>query len=163
MLSDILIKAVVITISDSRTESDDLSGTTLANLLTSAGVQVLEKIIVPDDADTISKVLIEISERDNVNLIMTTGGTGISPRDNTPEATMSVIEKEIPGISEAMRLVTMRKNPRAILSRGVSGIRNNTLIINLPGSPKAVQECFEIISPILNHAIELIEGKKAHP
>jgi molybdenum cofactor synthesis domain-containing protein len=163
MLSDILIKAVVITISDSRTESDDLSGTTLANLLTSAGVQVLEKIIVPDDADTISKVLIEISERDSVNLIMTTGGTGISPRDNTPEATMSVIEKEIPGISEAMRLVTMRKNPRAILSRGVSGIRNNTLIINLPGSPKAVQECFEIISPILNHAIELIEGKKAHP
>ncbi|RMG00025.1 MAG: MogA/MoaB family molybdenum cofactor biosynthesis protein [Acidobacteria bacterium] len=163
MLSDILIKAVVITISDSRTESDDLSGTTLVNLLTSAGVQVLEKMIVPDDTDTISRVLIEISERDNVNLIMTTGGTGISPRDNTPEATMSVIEKEIPGISEAMRLVTMQKNPRAILSRGVSGIRNNTLIINLPGSPKAVQECFEIISPILNHAIELIEGKKAHP
>ncbi len=163
-MQDTLIKAVVVTISDSRHESDDVSGTTLKELLLSIGACVVEKIIVRDDIDQISKVLIEMSDRKDVNLIMTTGGTGLSPRDNTPEATKKVIEKEVPGIAEAMRLTTMQKTPMAILSRGVCGIRKDTLIVNLPGSPKAVTECFEVIKPVLTHAVNLIENKRScHP
>lgn len=163
-MQDALIKAVVVTVSDSRHGSDDLSGTTLTGLLLSIGAYIVEKMIVRDDIDQISKVLIEMSDREDVNLIMTTGGTGLSPRDNTPEATKRVIEKEVPGIAEAMRLTTMQKTPMAILSRGVCGIRKGTLIVNLPGSPKAVIECFEVIKPVLTHAINLIENKRVfHP
>lgn len=156
------IRAVVITVSDSRQESDDLSGTTLVGLLISIGAEVVEKSIVRDDIQQISEAIVKFSDREDVNLIVTTGGTGLSPRDNTPEATLQVIEKQVPGVAEAIRIRTVEKTPTAILSRGVCGIRNKTLIVNLPGSSKAVQECFDIIKPILAHAINLIQGKKVH-
>lgn len=95
-------------------------------------------------------------------MIVTTGGTGFAERDNTPEATRAVIEKEAPGLAEAMRRETAKTNAKAILSRGVCGIRNNTLIINLPGSPRGVQECFEVIKPVLQHAVNLLSGKTNH-
>jgi molybdenum cofactor synthesis domain-containing protein len=157
------IKAAVVTISDSRQDSNDVSGVTLVGLLLSFGAEVVDKIIVSDDFEKIVETLEKITERADIDLIITTGGTGISPRDNTPEATLKVVEKIVPGLAEAMRLETMKKTPTAILSRGICGIRKNKLIINLPGSPNAVVECFEVIQPVLKHAINLIKGKeKAH-
>jgi molybdopterin adenylyltransferase len=156
------IKAVVITVSDSRQESTDVSGVTLVGLLLSFGAEIVDKIIVSDDPEKIAETLEKMSDRSDVNLILTTGGTGLSPRDNTPEATLKVVEKLVPGITEAIRFQTMKKTPTAILSRGVCGIRKNTLIINFPGSPNAVVECFEVIEPILKHAISLIQGKNPH-
>ena len=103
-----------------------------------------------------------MTERDDINLIVTTGGTGFSARDNTPEATRAVIEKEAQGLAEAMRFETIKKTPFAMLSRGVCGIGNQTLIINLPGSPKGVRECFEVIKPVLQHAVNLTCGETRH-
>lgn len=156
------IKAVVITASDSREENTDVSGVTLVGLLLGFGAEIVDKLIVSDDLDKLTETLRTQAERDEVNLILTTGGTGFAPRDNTPEATRAVIEREAPGIAEAMRIETMKSTPTAILSRGIAGIRGNCLIINLPGSPKAVQECFEIIKPVLNHAVNLISGNTQH-
>lgn len=157
-----IIRAIVVTVSDSRKEADDVSGVTLLGLLLGIGAEVHEKIIVSDDFDHLRQTLYVLTEREDVNLILTTGGTGFATRDNTPEATRAVIEKEAPGLAEAMRRETARVNPKAILSRGICGIRNNTLIINLPGSPKAVQECFEVIKPVLQHAVNLLEGETSH-
>ena len=156
------IRAIAVTISDSRRESDDVSGKTLVELLAGIGAEIVEKIIVSDDFDNLRQTLYSLTEREDVNLIITTGGTGFAERDNTPEATRAVIEKETPGLSEAMRLETAKINPKAILSRGVCGIRNNTLIINLPGSPKGVEECFAVIAPVLQHAVNLLEGNTKH-
>ncbi|HEX8289246.1 MAG TPA: MogA/MoaB family molybdenum cofactor biosynthesis protein [Pyrinomonadaceae bacterium] len=156
------IKAVVITVSDSRTIENDSSGETLIELLKEIGAEVVEKIIVSDDFDNLRQTLYVTAEREEVNLILTTGGTGFSERDNTPEATRAVIEKEAPGIAEAMRYETLKKTRLAMLSRGICGIRRNTLIINLPGSPKAVRECFEVIKPVLPHAVNLILGNTKH-
>ena len=156
------ISAIVVTVSDSRREDNDLSGVTLLGLLLSIGAEVHEKIIVSDDFDELRQTLFGLTGRGDVNLILTTGGTGFAERDNTPEATRAVIEKEAPGIAEAMRYETAKINPKAILSRGVCGIRNNTLIINLPGSPRAVGECFEIIKPVLQHAVNLLSGDTKH-
>ena len=156
------IRAIVVTVSDSRRVDDDLSGVTLLGLLLSIGAEVHEKIIVSDDFDELRQTLYVLTEREDVNLIMTTGGTGFAERDNTPEATRAVIEKEAPGIAEAMRMETMKFNPKAMLSRGVCGIRNHTLIINLPGSPKGVSECFEVLKPILQHAVNLLAGNTKH-
>lgn len=156
------IKAIVVSVSDSRQEDDDVSGVTLLGLLISIGAEVHEKIIVSDDFENLRQMLYALTEREDVNLIITTGGTGFADRDNTPEATRAVIEKEAPGMAEAMRMETLKKTPMAMLSRGVCGIRNHTLIINLPGSPKAVQECFEIIEPVLQHAVNLISGETIH-
>ncbi|HEY9282989.1 MAG TPA: MogA/MoaB family molybdenum cofactor biosynthesis protein, partial [Pyrinomonadaceae bacterium] len=102
------------------------------------------------------------ADRREVNLVVTTGGTGLAPRDNTPEATRSVIEREAPGISEAMRAETLKQTPAAMLSRGVCGTRSGTLIVNLPGSPRAVRECFEVIRPVLAHAVAQLAGRGAH-
>lgn len=162
MNENIQIKAAVITISDSRRMGTDVSGITLENLLIDSAAEVAEKTIVSDDLDEIIKVLKNYAERDDINLILTTGGTGFSPRDNTPEATRAVIEKEAQGIAEAMRYKTLQKTPAAMLSRGVCGIYKNCLIINLPGSPKAVAECFEVIKSVLNHAVNLIGGQTKH-
>lgn len=156
------INAAVISISDTRDEEDDFSGVTLVGLLMAMRAEVVEKKIVSDDIDEITSALLSCCDRNDVNLIVTTGGTGFSPRDNTPEATLGVIEREAPGISEAMRQETARITPKAMLSRGVCGIRGNTLIINLPGSPKGVRECFAVIQPVLEHALNLIAGRTAH-
>ena len=156
------IKAVVVTVSDSRTEATDISGVTLVGLLIGIGAEIVEKIITSDDFENLRQTLYTLSEREDVNLIVTSGGTGFAPRDNTPEATRSVIEREAQGLAEAMRSETAKKTPTAILSRAVCGIRNSTLIINLPGSPKGVVECFEVIKPVLPHAINLLAGKTKH-
>jgi molybdenum cofactor synthesis domain-containing protein len=156
------IKALVITISDSRREEDDVSGVTLVGLLIELGAEVHEKVIISDDLEDIRNTLYVATERDDVNLIITTGGTGFAPRDNTPEGTRAVIEREAPGIAEAIRSETAKNTPLAMLSRGICGIRGRTLIINLPGSPKAVKECFEVIKPVLQHAVNLILGETGH-
>lgn len=156
------IKAVVVTVSDSRDEATDVSGVTLAGLLIEIGAEVVEKIITTDDFENLRQTLYALTERDDANLIITTGGTGFSERDNTPEATRAVIEREAPGISEAMRMETLKNTPLAMLSRSVCGFRKGKLIINLPGSPKGVVECFEIIKPVLPHAINLLLGKTKH-
>jgi molybdenum cofactor synthesis domain-containing protein len=156
------IKAIVVTVSDSRTEATDISGVTLVGLLLGIGAEIVEKIIVSDDFEDLRQTLCALTMRDDANLIITAGGTGFSERDNTPEATSAVIEKEANGMAEAMRFETAKNTPMAMLSRGVCGIRNQTLIINLPGSPKGVVECFEVIKPVLPHAINLLAGKTKH-
>jgi molybdenum cofactor synthesis domain-containing protein len=156
------ISAVVVTVSDSRAEKDDLSGVTLVGLLLAAGAEVVDKIIVSDDTEKIVETLRTQAARADVNLIVTTGGTGLATRDNTPEATRAVIEKEVPGMAEAMRFGTLQNTPLAMLSRGVCGTRGHCLIVNLPGSPNAVRECFAIIKPALAHAVNLLAGKTEH-
>ena len=156
------MRAIVVTVSDTRHEDDDVSGKKLVDLLNSSGIEVIEKIIVSDDFDHLRQTLYVLTERTEANLIFTTGGTGFAERDNTPEATRAVIEKEAPGLAEAMRAETSRINPKAMLSRGVCGIRHQTLIINLPGSPKGVAECFEVVKPVLRHAVDLLTGNTKH-
>ena len=158
------MRAVAITISDrcARGEQADVSGTTLVECLGAAGVEIAEKIVVSDDLDELIETLKHYLARQEINLIVTTGGTGIAPRDNTPEATRAVIEKELPGLAEAMRAASLAKTPTAMLSRGVCGASGQTLIVNLPGSPKAVRECFAVIAPVLQHAIDLLDGNTQH-
>ncbi len=156
------INAIVVTVSDSREEETDISGVTLVGLLLEIGAVIDEKIIVSDDFENLRQTLFSLTEREEVNLIITTGGTGLADRDNTPEATQAVIEREVPGIAEAMRIETLKNTPLAMLSRGVCGVRNNTLILNLPGSTKGVKECFAVIKSVLNHAVNLLEGKTSH-
>lgn len=161
-MSSTKISAFIVTISDTRRLETDESGEALARLLVSANAEIVGKLIVSDDLDDIRSTLIVVSDRDDVNLVLTTGGTGFAPRDNTPEATRDVIDREAMGIAEAMRRETAGKSPMAMLSRSVAGIRNGTLIINLPGSPKAVAECFEVIRPVLQHAVNLLAGEPSH-
>ena len=156
------IKACILTVSDSRNTETDSSGDALNELLNDTEAEIVERKIVTDDFENLRETLFDLTERDDINLIVTTGGTGFSMRDNTPEATRAVIEKEAPGLAEAMRLETAKINPKAWLSRGVCGIRNNTLIINLPGSPKGVEECFDVIKPLLPHAVNLLAGNTKH-
>jgi molybdopterin adenylyltransferase len=158
------IKAVVITVSDacSRGEREDRSGDELVQLLNELGAEIVERVVLSDDLEPLSRSLHQFAERQDVNLIITTGGTGLGPRDNTPEATRKVIEREAQGISEAMRVETLRNTPMSMISRGVSGICSGTLIINLPGSPKAVRESFAVIKPVLSHAVDLLAGRTAH-
>ena len=159
---NVQIKAVVVSVSDTRDEKTDVSGVTLVGLLIGIGAEIIEKIIVTDDFENLRHTLYALTGRDDVNLIITSGGTGLAERDNTPEATSAVIEREVPGISEALRIQTMKNTPTAMLSRGICGTKNQTLIINLPGSPKAVQECFAVIKPVLQHAVNQICGKTKH-
>ena len=155
------IQAVVITSSDACSvgEREDTSGETLVHLLSELGAEIVAKEIVNDDLDPLADMMRSFADRNDVNLIVTTGGTGFGPRDNTPEATLRIIEREAPGLAEAMRIQTLKDTPMAMISRGVCGIRSGTLIVNLPGSPKGVRESFEIIKPVLPHAIALLEGK----
>jgi molybdopterin adenylyltransferase len=156
------IKAAIVTVSDTRKTGDDLSGKRLAELLKTLGAEINESMIVTDDLDGLRNTLYVLTERDDIDLIITTGGTGFGPRDNTPEATRAVIDREAPGIAESIRHETLARTPMAMLSRGIAGIRGGTLIINFPGSPKAVEECFEVITPVLGHAIQLLKGNTAH-
>ena len=155
------IRAVIITVSDacSRGERKDESGEVLVELLTELGAEIIAKDIVNDDLEPLAHKLRAYADLKHVNLIVTTGGTGLAPRDNTPEATLSVIEREAPGLAEAMRIETLKQTPMAMISRGICGLRSDTLIINLPGSPKGVRESFAVIKPVLNHAIALLAGK----
>ena len=139
-----------------------IAGEALAQLLTEVGAEIIDRKILPDDLDPLAQMLREFAERSDVNLIVTTGGTGLGPRDNTPEATQRVIEREAPGIAEAIRAESLKATPMAMLSRGICGVRSGTLIINLPGSPKAVRESFSIIAPVLSHALDLLAGKTLH-
>lgn len=158
------IHAVVITASDAcfRGEREDRSGELLVELLTEQGAHIVAKDIFADDLDPLADKLREYADRHDVNLIVTTGGTGFGTRDNIPEATERVIERKAPGLAEAMRIQTLRKTPMAMISRGVCGIRSGALIVNLPGSPKAVRESFEVIKPVLHHAIDLLSGETQH-
>lgn len=158
------IRAVVITVSDacSQGERDDTSGAALTQLLTDLGATIMDRKVLSDDLDPLIETLREFAARPDVNLIITTGGTGLGPRDNTPEATRSVIEREAPGIAEAMRAESLKVTPMGMISRGVCGVRSGTLIINLPGSPKAVQESFAVVAPVLEHALDLLAGHTAH-
>lgn len=155
------IRAIVITVSDacSRGEREDASGQALAQLLRDIGAEIVETKIVSDDLEPLSELLRTSADREDVNLIVTTGGTGVAPRDNTPEATLAIIEREAPGLAEAMRIETLKQTPMAMISRGVCGLRSGTLIINLPGSPKGVRESFAVIAPVLSHAVALLAGK----
>ena len=156
------IKAFIVTVSDTRTLDNDLSGDRLAELLLEFGAMIAGKIILSDDLEDLRNSLYVLTERDDINLIVTTGGTGFGPRDNTPEATQAVIEREAPGLAEAMRRETFEKTPLSMLSRGICGIRGDKLIINLPGSPKGVEECFEVLRPVLDHAVRLVAGNTSH-
>lgn len=158
------IRAVVITVSDacSRGERQDTSGAVLVQLLTDVGAKIVERKILSDDLEPLAQTLREFADRDDINLIITTGGTGLGPRDNTPEATQRVIERDVPGIAEAIRAESLKSTPMAMISRGVCGVRSSTLIINLPGSPKAVKETFAVIAPVLSHALDLLAGKTSH-
>jgi molybdopterin adenylyltransferase len=161
-----MITIGVLTISDgaSKGERQDLSGEVVRSMITQlSGGVVSAGAIVPDEAAQIAAVLREWSDEKHLNLILTTGGTGLAPRDVTPEATLSVLEREVPGIAEGMRTNSLQFTRMAMLSRGVAGVRGCTLIINLPGSPKAVRECLEYILPVIPHAINLlIEGPREH-
>jgi|SRR5579884_4281172 molybdopterin adenylyltransferase len=161
-----MITIGVLTISDSgaRGTRPDTSGETICSMVARLPDAVVSAgTIIPDERLLIQATLREWCDEKHLNLVLTTGGTGLGPRDVTPEATRAVIEREAPGIAEAMRAESLRHTPFGMLSRGVAGIRGRTLIINLPGSPKAVKECLECILPVLPHAINLlIEGPREH-
>ena len=150
-----LIHASVITISDrgSRGEREDKSGPEIMMMLRDIGLDIVDAKIIPDEKDQIIEALIDYADIKGIDLIITTGGTGVSPRDVTPEATLEVIDKELPGMAEAMRRESAVKTPHAMISRAVVGIRGNSLIVNLPGSPKAVRENLAVILPALKHAV----------
>ena len=160
----ILPTAAVITVSDSgaKGEREDKAGPEIVRAMEGLGYKIGEKYIVSDDREGLAKLMAEIADEGRAQLILTTGGTGFSPRDNTPEATMDIAEKMVPGIPEAMRAYSMTITPRGMLSRGMAAIRKRTLIVNLPGSPKAVRENLEVLLPSLGHGIEILVGAAAN-
>jgi len=154
------IRAGVVTVSDKgyAGEREDVSGPLLADLLRRMGAEVVVQTIVPDEPEQIRRVLTRLSDEEGLDLVLTTGGTGPAPRDRTPEATRAVVEREVPGLAEVLRFEGYRYTPLAVISRGVAGIRGHTLIVNLPGSPRAVREGMEILTPILPHAVRMVRG-----
>lgn len=154
------IKVAILTISDKAADGsrEDVSGPTIERMLPKDTYNVCEQNIIPDDYRTIVGALRDLSDQKAMDLVFTTGGTGLGPRDVTPEATSSVCDRMVPGLSEILRSESYRKTRHAVLSRGVSGMREKTLIINLPGSPKAVRECLEILLDVLPHAVEMMRG-----
>ena len=153
----------ILTVSDrsSRGERVDASGPALVNMIQAEGWSVVKQSLLPDDEAAIREILMSWAEDGEMDVILTTGGTGFSPRDVTPEATRAVIERDAPGLAEAMRAASLRVTPHAMLSRIVTGIRGKTLIINLPGSPKGAVENLQVILPVLPHAIQLLREDPA--
>ena len=162
------LRFAVLTVSDrsARGERPDASGPALVEMIKRQGWELIRQSLVPDDFNILRELLESWSDRDDVDVILTTGGTGFSPRDVTPEATLAVIERDAPGLAEAMRTASAAKSPHAMLSRAVTGIRGKVLIINLPGSPKAAVENFEVVIPVLEHAVKLLredeDAEKGH-
>ncbi len=150
--------AAVVTVSDRCAAGvrEDKSGQLLKDMLEAAGFTVVHTCIIPDERPLIGQTLTDLCDRLQVNLVATTGGTGFAPRDVTPEATRDVLERHVPGIGEAMRAASLKVTPKAILSRGISGIRGRSLIVNLPGSPKAVKENLEAVLPAIPHGLDIL-------
>lgn len=155
------IRAAVVTISDTgyTGQREDVSGAVLADLVREMGAEVARQAIVPDEHDEIVELLVVLADEMALDLVITTGGTGVTPRDVTPEATKAILEREMPGLAEVLRFEGYRQTPLAVISRGVAGVRGKTLIVNLPGSPRAVRQGMEILSPILPHAVQMIRGE----
>ena len=154
------MRAAIITLSDagSAGRREDKSGPVIRELLEAAGYEIVHTVLLPDGVEPLAGELKRLCDGEIADLVLTTGGTGFSPRDLTPEATRSVVERPAPGIAEAMRWQSLQITPRAMLSRAEAGIRKGTLIVNLPGSPKAVRECLEFILPALGHGLEILKG-----
>lgn len=155
------MKVAILTASDqgARGAREDYSAAVIKEIVASIGGEVVAYDVVPDEKEEIARKLIFYADDQKIDLVLTTGGTGLSPRDVTPEATLEVVERLIPGIPEAMRAAGLRHTPHAMLSRGVAGSRGQTLIINLPGSPRAVRENLGVVLPALSHALEILQGR----
>ncbi|TGE33711.1 molybdopterin adenylyltransferase [Desulfosporosinus sp. Sb-LF] len=156
-----MLRVGVITASDkgSRGEREDLSGPTLAKLVEGIGGEVIEYVVLPDDQTKLEETMRQWADELCLDLILTTGGTGFSMRDVTPEATLAVADRMVPGIAEVMRMESLKVTPKAMLSRAIAVLRKRTLIINMPGSPKAVRECFAAIAAAIPHGIQILKGE----
>ncbi len=158
-------RLAILTISDagSRGERSDASGDAISEIMAGLGYSETERDIVPDEPDLISDRLTAWCDGEGVDVVLTTGGTGLGPRDVTPEATRSVIDYEVPGIPEAIRVGTAGRTRMAVLSRAVAGMRRGCLVINLPGSPRGVREALEVVAPVIGHAVDIARGRSGHP
>src|SRR5438067_2940022 len=154
------IRAAVMTMSDlgAKGQREDTSGDRIVEFLPTIGAEMVDRVLIPDEREQVRANLMRFADELRLDLVLTTGGTGIAPRDVTPDATASVVDYQVPGIAEAMRAMSVQKTPYGMLSRQVVGVRGGTLIINLPVSPKAVSECLDVIQPVLPHAVDLIRG-----
>jgi len=159
------VRVAVLTISDSgsKGEREDTSGDVISEIAAREGYRQVFREIVPDEKELIAARLREWCDGGEVDLVLTTGGTGLGLRDVTPEATAEVIDIAVPGITEAIRVETLKKTPFAMLSRSIAGVRSGCLILNLPGSPKGVRECLEVAVPVLPHGLAMLEGRRGHP